>query len=47
MQRITTIQRSDDWIAVKDNDKSQWEAGKTKDAAVRALKASFPELSSR
>lgn len=47
MTRITTIRRSDDWIALKDGDKAHWEAGKTQEAAVNALKKSFPELQDR
>jgi hypothetical protein len=45
MERITTIKRSEDWIAVKDGNKGQWESGKTEQSAVQALKVSFPELS--
>jgi len=42
--RISVYERSDDYIAVKDNNKRQWEASSTINGAINAIKLSFPEL---
>lgn len=40
---ITLIQRADDWHACLDDDRSRWACGKTREAAVCGLIATFGE----
>lgn len=42
--RITVYERRDDYIAVLDNNKTIWEAGRSINGAIAALKHRYPEL---
>jgi len=43
--RIHVYERTDDYIACLDNDKSKWEADPDLNQVIKKIKTSFPELS--